>query len=101
MDNDTNNPNYWWVWVELTNVLGNKGWLLGEADLIGFVFPSQLWLIKRTNLYDFFSTNVQNILVSNKSQANYKLYQRHNRKDIISRLNLLDIQKSYRFFKLK
>lgn len=101
MENDTQNPDYWWTWVEIKNVKGENGWLLGKADLIGFVFVNEIWMLKREELKNFFDNKVQNIITENKNNAKYKLYSRKDRKDLISRLNLLDIENNCKIYKLK
>jgi hypothetical protein len=40
-------------WIEFLNVKGNKGWILGDAELIAFEAESFFYLFKRIDLLDF------------------------------------------------
>jgi len=78
------------TWVEGVNVIGNKGWLQGEADYIVFERVNEWWIIARNFLFDW--TTQQ--LVRNgykKGKALYSLYQRNGRKDKITLIAYNDI----------
>ena len=86
-----NHPNV--IWVEFKNVRGKKGWLYGEADWIAFDIPEikGFAMVLREELTDLAEQIVEPVFVS-KNEADRKLYQRKNRKDVISRLWLQDIK---------
>lgn len=92
-----NHPNL--IWVEFKNVLGEKGWMYGEAEKIAFDMPeiNGFILVDRIELLDYCKQTIQPIFVS-KLEATRKLYQRENRKDVISRLTIEDLKtlKSYK-----
>lgn len=70
-------------WVELRNVRGNKGWLYGEADKIAFETVNGYLLINRIDLHAFCKRKVVDRNIYNEKYI-YKLYQRPNRKDVIT-----------------
>ena len=92
------------IWVELRNVDGNPGWILGGAMWIAFEMPEVggyvrverkellQWCLKNVNFKDS---------VANKNDAYRKVYQRRNRKDKITMLALHDLQEleSYKIVK--
>jgi hypothetical protein len=43
-------------WIEFLNVKGNKGWIMGDAELIAFEAVSCFYLFKRIDLLDFCTT---------------------------------------------
>ena len=68
------------IWLELKNVLGNKGWLEGEAEYIAFDIKELqgFCFYKRTDLLEY----CQKITKYAKDKWDYnKLYTRSGRKD--------------------
>ena len=89
------------IWVELRNVHGKPGWILGEAMWIAFEMPEVGGYIRveRKELLQWCLKNVDfEDLVSRKDDAYRKTYQRKGRKDKITMLALHDLQelKSYK-----
>lgn len=79
-----------WVWIELKNVAGNLGWLYGKARYIAYIFNNSMWLINRKKLIEFIDKKVTKKFVR-KEEASYKLYQRQDRKDVLTLVKLGDI----------
>ena len=81
-----------WTWIEFKNVLGRKGWLYGEADYIAFERAGDFLMINRENLVKFCEDKVDlKTMVSRAYQAEYKVYQRKGRKDLITRVRMDDL----------
>jgi hypothetical protein len=95
-----NHPNV--IWVEFKNVQGNDGWLYGKADYIAFDMPkvNGFVVVHRVGLLKECEKIVEKKFVS-KSEATRKLYQRDGRKDVITRLELKDLENlsSYKIVK--
>lgn len=70
-------------WVEFQNVHGNVGWAKGEADKIAFETLNGYLIINRLDLYEFCKRKIIDKKIYNKKEI-YKLYQRSNRKDVIT-----------------
>lgn len=91
------------IWVELKNVRGNNGWLLGGATIIAFDMPEEhgFSIVDRLELKEWVDKNVDLEVVSDKRNAYRKLYQRKDRLDIITKVVLRDIRslESYRVWK--
>jgi len=87
-----NHPNV--IWVEFKNVRGNEGWMYGKADWIAFELAEVggFAMVLRSELAALAEEIVEPVFVD-KKQADRKYYQRKDRKDVISRLWLSDIQK--------
>jgi hypothetical protein len=87
------------VWVEFKNVLGDKGWMYGEAEFIAFDIPEigGFAVVTRRDLADYAELVVEETFVE-KKDAYRKLYQRAGRQDVISLLYLEDLKqiKSYK-----
>lgn len=82
------------IWVEIKNVLGNKGWLYGGAKIIAFDMPEEggFCIVNREELAFFCEKHVRDETVSNKAEAYLKKYTRQGREDVISKLKLHDIK---------
>jgi hypothetical protein len=91
-----NHPNT--IWVEFKNVHGNEGWLYGKAEYIAFDMPELggFVMVSRTDLARLAEKIVEPVFVS-KQEATRKYYQREGRQDVISRLELTDLQKLVSF----
>lgn len=84
-----------WVWVELKNVRGSKGWLYGSADFICFERESDFVLIPRKSLINIVNESVRFDLsmVDKAYQAKYRIYQRSGRRDQITQIEMANIIK--------
>ena len=81
-----------WTWIEFKNVLGRKGWLYGEADYIAFERADDFLMVNRENLVKFCEDKVDlETMVSRAYQAEYKVYQRQGRRDLITRVRMDDL----------
>lgn len=81
-----------WTWIEFKNVLGRKGWLYGEADYIAFERADDFLMVNRENLVKFCEDKVDlKTMVSKPYLAEYKVYQRQGRKDLITRVRMDDL----------
>ena len=90
------------IWVELQNVRGRKGWLRGKADYIAFEHEDYFLIVNRQELLDWCKKKIKiSSFVSNPRQALYRLYQRKNRKDIISIIKTEDFKKDIRTWKIR
>lgn len=90
------------IWVEFQNVNGDKGWLYGKAEYIAFDMPELggFVMVGRKELARLSEKIVEPTFVT-KQEATRKYYQRAGRQDIISRLELEDLQKLVSFKILK
>lgn len=90
------------IWCEFKNVAGDRGWMYGEADIIAFDMTEMdgFCLVDRTDLVNFCEEEVEDKIVYSKSQAYRKKYQRYERKDQITPLDIGDLKSlsSYRFW---
>jgi hypothetical protein len=90
------------IWIEFKNVHGNTGWMYGEAEYIAFEMPELkgFCMIDREELLKLCKEIIQPVFTT-KHECYLKLYQRANRKDVLSKLYLSDIQKckSYNLIK--
>ena len=80
-----------WIWIELQNVNGKKGWIYGSADWIAFERINDFVLINRNKLINLIeSFKMPKELVSKASLAKYRLYQRKasGRKDLITQIEM-------------
>jgi len=96
-----------WIWVEIHGVRKNdQGWLYGgKSNLIAFERKSDFIIIKIDHLKDLIpkilqlsntpnpkNSNERYIWVEKSSEAQYKLYQRKGRYDIITLINFSDLE---------
>lgn len=79
------------IWIEFKNVLGKDGWILGKADYICFEQPYHFLFVKREELFEFCKKNISKERVYRSKDAEYKLYRRKDRKDIISIIYTSDV----------
>ena len=82
-----------WVWLELKNVQGRKGWLYGDADFIVFETEEDFVLVPRKSLIGLVNSTVRFDLsfVERAYQAKYRIYQRAKRRDQITQVKMEDI----------
>lgn len=83
------------IWVEFLNVRGNPGWLYGGAKIIAFDMAELggFVIVDREELAEYCEKNVLDVVVSKKTDAYKKKYRRKDRLDLITKLNLLDLNK--------
>lgn len=81
------------VWVELKNVRGNAGWLYGHAGYIAFELASLggFAVVSRSQLAELIEMTLEEVFVP-KEQAYLKCYQRDGRLDVITRIELSDLE---------
>lgn len=87
------------IWCEFKNVAGNEGWMYGNAHIIAFDMPEEggFSIVDREELREWCEKNVADVFVD-KRDAYRKKYQRKDRLDVITMLNLHDLKElqSYR-----
>jgi hypothetical protein len=86
-----NHPNT--IWVEFKNVNGDAGWMYGKAEYIAFDMPEMggFVMVRTNELRNLCEAIVEPVFVT-KQEATRKFYQRDGRQDVISRLELQDLQ---------
>lgn len=90
------------IWIELQNVRGNKGWLRGKADYIAFEHESHFLIVNRQELLNWCKDKIKDrTFVSSPKLALYRLYQRKDRKDIISIIKTKDFKKDLKTWILR
>lgn len=77
-------------WVELKNVLGKPGWLYGEADFFAFELKDYWVVVDKHDLQRFIADKCKDKIKVVKPEL-YKLYQRKDRKDIITLVTSYDL----------
>lgn len=81
------------VWLEMNNVRGDKGWLLGEADKIAFfVSDREVLIFSRKDLMKWAAANISHPEKEdfhNKKKGRW--YKRPGRKDWIAYVDIQDI----------
>ena len=86
------------VWVEGTNISGNKGWIKGNADYIVFERENTWFVVNRQELYKL----TYNKLSENNFQTGkgvYLIHTRENRKDKVTQV-LFDDMKTIEYYEL-
>jgi|TARA_R100000084_G_C4639467_1_gene142937 hypothetical protein len=88
--------------VEFKNVQGHSGWCSKEskATLIAFEFLDFFVLVKKNELLEYCRKNVFNVYVKNFKDCYKKLYQRKNRKDLMTKLNIYDLKRLESYIEL-
>ncbi len=85
-------PQHEYVWIEFKNVAGNYGWLYGKADYIAFERPEDFVVVRRSGLVKLCEKLVDpDTTVKTPHEALYKMYQRQNRKDLLSLIKMSDL----------
>lgn len=88
------------IWCEFKNVHGNPGWMYGGAHYIAFDMPEVggFAIVNREELAFFCEKHVKDEFVSTKNEAYLRKYQRNDRKDVITKVRLSDLESmvSYR-----
>jgi len=81
-----------WFWVEFRGVR-DEGWLNGKADVIALERETEFWIVRRTDLKKRAERLVDKLqTASSSAEAKYKLYQRKNRRDLISLIEFSKIE---------
>jgi hypothetical protein len=81
------------IWLEFRNVNGNLGWIYGKADFVAFETHEGFVFIPREDLKNWAERNVDLAhLVYNSWDAYKKGYMRRGRNDLISLVNMSDIE---------
>lgn len=87
------NPSDEMVWVEFLNVIGNMGWLYGQSQYIVFERDKDFLVVERDKLRELSERLCDLALkVPSASQALYRGYTRHGRKDLVSMVKMSDIE---------
>lgn len=85
-DNEVNENIHW---IEIKGVTGHLGWLYGEADYFAFETFDYWVFVKKESLQDLIKTRTIKEWVKQKEL--YKLYQRENKKDVITLIKTIDL----------
>jgi hypothetical protein len=85
-DNEVNENIHW---VEIKGITGHLGWLYGEADYFAFETFDYWILVGKDKLQDLIKTRTIKEWVKEKEL--YKLYQRPNKKDVITLVKTIDL----------
>ena len=90
------------IWVEFKNVQGKEGWLNGQAEFISFDIAELggFCVVRREELKEWCVVNVDSKFVT-KEDAYRKLYQRAERKDVLTKIYLTDLEELKSFTLLK
>lgn len=75
-------------WVELKNVNGDKGWLLGKADFFSFELEDYWVVVKKEDLIALVKEKCKE---KRKGKGLYLLYQRDGRKDLVTMVKTIDL----------
>ena len=82
-----------WIWVEFKNVRGKDGWLYGLADFIAFETEESFILSFRKELVDWCESKIDlKDKVYSAEEAKYMPYTRKGKQDLISMIQLRDIE---------
>ena len=79
------------VWLELTNVRGNVGWLRGKADKIALLTREGFVIVDRKKLLNFALSFVESNTIYTKKEYR-RWYRREGRQDVITYVYLDDIK---------
>lgn len=85
------------IWIEFQNISGNAGWLYGKADAFAFQCHDGFLFVGRRKLANLcerlvgFKRKEITLENSKRSKGLYKLYNRSDRKDIITQIKKSDI----------
>lgn len=89
-----------YVWIELMNIYGNKGWINGKATFIAFSLGDRYVFFKRRELKYFVynKVNVERIHLKVGRIKPYSVYRRKGYKDKIVLIPLKDILRLEHFY---
>jgi hypothetical protein len=88
------------AWLEFQNVRGEKGSLKGKADFIAFEQKNHFLIVKRIHLLDWAESKVIKLFTTQSKKEKYRYYQRPDRKDIITLVNIADIKKDLKHWEI-
>lgn len=93
VNNSDKNVSDKYVWVELMNVRGNKGWIEGEATHIGFSLTTHYILVDRIKLRALVKSKIKSNRWSykNNEPKPYKIYRRKGLEDKVVLVPIEDI----------
>jgi len=82
------------IWLEVTNVRGDDGWLNGEAEFIVFHFEDEncFMTFRRDDLLEFVLANVVESTNNNKEYMKWYTRSDWDRKDLIVKIRYDDIK---------
>lgn len=82
-----------WIWVELVGTKGYNGWLYGKADVLAFETDYGFLLVSRKELLNIVNKKVNHKdCVTCSWDAQYKVYQRYGREDLVTMIKRSDIE---------
>ena len=80
------------IWVEFSNVMGDRGWLYGKADYMAFERELDFVIVERSALVKMAEEKCKLFpLVRFSEEALYRGYQRKGRNDLLSMVRMSDI----------
>lgn len=77
-------------WIELKNVNSKKGWLYGDADFFSFEIQNYWIVVDKYDLQKLIAEKCKGKIRVAKPEL-YKLYQRKDRKDLITLVTSYDL----------
>lgn len=77
-------------WIELKNVLGNLGWLYGQADKFAFELEDYFLIVSKQPLQELIAKKCKDKKFCSQPTL-YQLYSRQNREDIITLVKTMDL----------
>lgn len=82
-----------YIWLEIQNVFGGKGWLRGDAKWIAFELTDiqEFHIYKRTDLLDFVLRNVTETTDNKNEFMKFYTRKKYQGNDIVVRCNSSDI----------
>lgn len=90
IDRTDPNENEDWHWIELKGNTGKNGWLYGQADYFAFETFNYWIIVHKKDLQQFINTFVEKDKIYD-TKIPYKLYQRKDRKDLITLISTIDL----------
>lgn len=78
-------------WIELKNVVGNKGWMYGKADYIVFEIPKGWIFVDREKLVELIEDKTKGKINRSYKSECYELYRRKGRKDSVTKVPIVDL----------
>jgi len=83
-----------WVWIEFIGITGETGWLYGNADLFAFERIDCFLIVNKKKLIALTKDKVDfNRKANNSSDAKYCLYTRKGRNDLLTKVEVYEIEK--------
>ena len=76
-------------WIEIKGITGHNGWAYGEADFFAFEIKDYWIVVSKEDLQIFIKENIKKERVLKPGL--YKLYQRKDRKDLITLVTSYDL----------